>query len=82
MHRDSSCSRVYQLPSTTYRSGSSPCDGSALSAMSGRVIFPKQHQYSQEFCELVKWVLTVDVEERPGVAEVQQRIESMLQAYR
>jgi serine/threonine kinase 16 len=58
--------------------GTSPCDGSALSAMSGRIMFPRNHSYSQSFCNLITWMLKVDPVERPTIQEVEYRIGTIL----
>lgn len=34
--------------------------------------------YSQEFCNLIKWILKVDPSERPSVIEIEQRLSTML----
>lgn len=52
--------------------GNSPCDGTALSAMSGRIRFPEESQYSQNFRELISYILEVDPQSRPFVADVIQ----------
>ena len=37
--------------------------------------------YSQEFCNLIVWILKVDPLERPTVEEVEQRIGSILSSH-
>ena len=34
--------------------------------------------YTNDYCELMEWILVVDPEARPSIEEVQVRIESML----
>ncbi|XP_064390546.1 probable serine/threonine-protein kinase DDB_G0291350 [Halichondria panicea] len=72
---------VWSLGCSLYAAafGNSPCDGSALSAMSGRITFPREHSYSEEFCELVVCVLSVDPDSRPSVTEVEDRLTTLLQ---
>ncbi|XP_003389271.2 PREDICTED: serine/threonine-protein kinase 16-like [Amphimedon queenslandica] len=73
-------SDIWSLGCSIYAAafGTSPCDGSALSAMSGRIMFPKNHSYSLEFCNLITWILKVNPEERPTVQEVEQLIGTIL----
>eukprot|EP00731_Ephydatia_muelleri_P016548 Em0009g972a len=71
---------VWSLGCSLYAAafGQSPCDGSALAAMSGRVTFPRQHTYSKEFCDLVKAVLQVDPAQRPSATDVDNLIGTMI----
>ena len=39
---------------------------------------PSISSYSQEFCNLIIWILRVDPAERPIVVEIEQRISSLL----
>ncbi|XP_065185561.1 serine/threonine-protein kinase 16-like [Sycon ciliatum] len=54
--------------------GDSPFDGSTLSALSGKVTFPSSHPYSQDFCDLITWMATVDHTKRPTVEQILSRI--------
>lgn len=71
---------VWSLGCSLYAAafGQSPCDGSALAAMSGRIMFPRQHTYSKEFCDLVKAILQVDPAQRPSVSDVDRLIGAIL----
>jgi len=68
---------VWSLGCTLYAMayGSSPCDGSALSAMSGRIRFPDDSEYSQSLHELISYILEVDPNNRPFVTDIMQFIE-------
>lgn len=54
--------------------GDSPFDGSALSALSGKVRFPRTHAYSENFCELIMFILNVDHTKRPFIDDILSRL--------
>ncbi|KAG8461137.1 hypothetical protein KFE25_003706 [Diacronema lutheri] len=49
------------------------CECSYLRVIGG-LQFPKAHAYSDEFVQLVRWLLTVDKDKRPFVHEVQRKV--------
>ena len=66
--------------------GTSPFDGSATSAGSGRVRFPDvidgggdvAFSYSADFIETIQWILKVDPKLRPSIAEVRDRVQRLV----
>lgn len=68
---------VWSLGCTLYAMlyGQSPFDGSATSAMSGQIKFPATStQVPPEVHTLIKDLLQVDPEKRPGTKEIEDRI--------
>lgn len=57
--------------------GQSPFDGSATSACSGSIRFPSTHSYSDEFADLIQWILTTDPQHRPSVGHIKDRVQAM-----
>lgn len=55
------------------------CECSYLRVIGG-LQFPKAHGYSDQFCDLIRWLLTVDKDKRPFVPEVELRVAKMRQA--
>eukprot|EP00795_Rhopilema_esculentum_P000061 gene61-9670_t len=69
---------VWSLGCTLYAMAyvNSPCDGSALSAMSGRISIPEDSPFSSTFNNLIKYILQVEPQNRPTVKEITQYIEA------
>ncbi|KAJ1628297.1 kinase-like domain-containing protein [Pavlovales sp. CCMP2436] len=53
------------------------CDCSYLRVIAG-LQFPKANLYSEQMCELIRWMLTVDKDQRPFVPELQERVAKLL----
>lgn len=49
----------------------------ALAAMAGKVNFPDGFSYSEALQEMVTWLMTVKLSERPFIHEVLQRVETL-----
>ena len=61
--------------------GDSPFDGTVMSTLSGRVpvpTAPRGGSYSQDFGELLKWILVVDPNARPDVSAVKTKLQTMV----
>lgn len=71
---------VWSLGCTLYALayGESPCDGSALSAISPRIIVD-DNKYSRSLNELILSMLVVDPVERPNVTDLLNTVENMKQ---
>jgi len=50
----------------------------ALAVGSGKLDFPHGHKFSEEFCQLIKWMMTLDPHSRPFVDDVIAKIGSVV----
>eukprot|EP00794_Sanderia_malayensis_P006779 gene6779-7542_t len=69
---------VWSLGCTLYAMAyyNSPCDGSALSALSGRIRIPEDSRYSLEFNDLIFYILQVEPNDRPFVKDIIKKMDS------